>query len=164
MSDSFVTPWTVAHYALLSMGFFLSKNTRVGCCFLLQGIFLTQGSSQPRDQTCVSCIAGRFFTAEPPHGATLDTRAKEICTQLLMLFLTCIKGISNFCLLIVFSTFWELLSSHDVLSCWESQQGTLPSPDRRQLTNPFLILHLGIWILSGMERWKVELTRCVSSA
>ena len=28
-----------------------------------------RGSSQPRDQTyvsCVSCIAGRFFTAEPP--------------------------------------------------------------------------------------------------
>jgi len=23
-------------------------------------------SSQPRDQTLVSCVAGRFFTAEPP--------------------------------------------------------------------------------------------------
>ena len=83
-------------------GIFLSKDTRVGCCFLLQGIVLTQGSSQPRDQTCVSCIAGRFFMAELPHRAILDTRAKEICTQLLMLLLTCIKGISNFCLLIVF--------------------------------------------------------------
>ena len=39
------------------------KNTGVGHHALLQG------SSQPRDQTCVSCdscIAGRFFTAEPP--------------------------------------------------------------------------------------------------
>ena len=30
----------------------------------------TRGSSQPRDQThvfCVSCIAGRFFTTEPPQ-------------------------------------------------------------------------------------------------
>ena len=26
------------------------------------------GSSQPRDWTCVSCIAGRFFTAEPPFS------------------------------------------------------------------------------------------------
>ena len=32
------------------------KNTRVGCHFLLQGIFLT------RDQTWVSYTAGRFFT------------------------------------------------------------------------------------------------------
>ena len=26
----------------------------------------SRGSSQPRDQTQVSCLAGRFFTAEPP--------------------------------------------------------------------------------------------------
>ena len=32
------------------------KNTRAGCHFLLQG------SSQPRDQTCISCLVGRFFT------------------------------------------------------------------------------------------------------
>ena len=38
----FATPWTVAHQAPLSMGF-PSKNTGVGCHFLLQGIFLTQG-------------------------------------------------------------------------------------------------------------------------
>ena len=28
--------------------------------------FLLQGTSWPRDQTCVSCIAGRFFTTESP--------------------------------------------------------------------------------------------------
>ena len=38
-------PWTVAHQASLSMGF-PSKNTGVDCHFLLQGIFLTQGSNQ----------------------------------------------------------------------------------------------------------------------
>ena len=32
------------------------KNTRIGCHALLQG------SSQPRDETWVSCIAGRLFT------------------------------------------------------------------------------------------------------
>ena len=29
-------------------------------------ISFSRGSSQPRDQTQVSCIAGRFFTTEPP--------------------------------------------------------------------------------------------------
>ena len=43
MSDSFASPWTVAPQAPLwhSPG----KNTRVGCHFLLQGIFPTQGSN-----------------------------------------------------------------------------------------------------------------------
>ena len=41
----------------------------MGCCALLQGIFRTQGSNW------VSCIAGGFFTAEPPGkllGLTLE--------------------------------------------------------------------------------------------
>ena len=40
----FVTLWTVACQALLSVGF-PSKCTGVGCHFLLQGIFPTQGSN-----------------------------------------------------------------------------------------------------------------------
>ena len=40
----FVTPWTVAHQAPLSMGF-PGKSTGVGCHFLFQGIFPTQGSN-----------------------------------------------------------------------------------------------------------------------
>ena len=40
--DCFVTPWTVAHQAPLSMDF-LGKNTGIGCHFLLQVIFQTQG-------------------------------------------------------------------------------------------------------------------------
>ena len=47
------TPWTLAHQIPLSMGF-PSKNTGVGCHFLLQG-------SQPKDQTRVSHIGGRRF-------------------------------------------------------------------------------------------------------
>ena len=38
----FAIPWTVAHQAPSSMGF-SRKGTGVGCHFLLQGIFLTQG-------------------------------------------------------------------------------------------------------------------------
>jgi len=30
----------------------------------------SRGSPHPRDQTHVSCIAGRFITAEPPEKAT----------------------------------------------------------------------------------------------
>ena len=37
------TPWTIAHQAPLSMGF-SRQEYRVGCHFLLQGIFPTQGS------------------------------------------------------------------------------------------------------------------------
>ena len=80
------TPWTIAHQALLSMGFFRQEYW-VGCHALLQGIFLTQGfnpcllrllhlqegswppvpSGKPCSSTlCIKyrvfCIAGRFFT------------------------------------------------------------------------------------------------------
>ena len=38
------TPWNVAYQTPLSMDF-PGKSTEVGCQFLLQGIFLTQGSN-----------------------------------------------------------------------------------------------------------------------
>ena len=41
----FVTPWTVACTKLLRPWDFPGKSTGVGCHFLLQGIFLTQGSN-----------------------------------------------------------------------------------------------------------------------
>ena len=46
---------------------FLGTVTALGCHFLLQRIFLTQGSN-----LClhVSCTAGRFFTAVPPGKPT----------------------------------------------------------------------------------------------
>ena len=58
----FVTPWTLAHQAPLSMGL-PRQEYWSGLPFSL-----SRGSSQPRDQThicCVSCITGRFFTTEP---------------------------------------------------------------------------------------------------
>ena len=57
----FVTPWTMAHQAPLSMGFFrqeyYSGNTTA--------ISSSRKSSWPRDQTHVSCTAGGVFTTEP---------------------------------------------------------------------------------------------------
>ena len=49
----FGTPWTITHQAPLSMGF--SQVAMPSCRWY----------SQPRDRTWVSCIAGRFLTAEP---------------------------------------------------------------------------------------------------
>ena len=54
-SDSFVTPWTVAHQAPQSMG------------FPRQPTSFSRGSSWPRDQTRVSCI-GRWILY---HWATI---------------------------------------------------------------------------------------------
>ena len=45
---------------------FLGKKTGVGCHFLLQGIFPTQGSN------CDACLAGGFFTPEPPGEPMKD--------------------------------------------------------------------------------------------
>ena len=40
---TYATPWTEAHQAPLAHGIFSGKNTGVGCYFLLQEIFQTQG-------------------------------------------------------------------------------------------------------------------------
>ena len=56
----FVTPWTVVYQVPPSMG--LSRQE----CWSGLPFPSPRGSSQPRDQTWVSCIAGRFFTTEPP--------------------------------------------------------------------------------------------------
>ena len=58
----FVTPWTVACQAPLSMEFSRQEYWR-GCHFLPQGIFLTQGANLC---LCVSCKVRGFFTTVPP--------------------------------------------------------------------------------------------------
>ena len=37
-------------------------------------ISFSRGSSRPRDRTCISCIAGRFFTTEPPGESKMHGR------------------------------------------------------------------------------------------
>ena len=60
------TPWTAAHQAPLPKGF-SSKNIGVGCHALLQG------TPQPRDGTCIPCLAlsGGFFTTRATWEALL---------------------------------------------------------------------------------------------
>ena len=60
----FVTLWTVAHQAPLSMRF--SRQEYSGCHALFQRIFRTQEYTYV---SWVSCNAGRFFTAELPREA-----------------------------------------------------------------------------------------------
>ena len=55
VTSNSVTQWTAAHQAPLSMEF-SRQEYWVGSHSLLQRVFW------PRDQTQVSCIAGRFFT------------------------------------------------------------------------------------------------------
>ena len=54
--DSFVTPWTAALQAPLSMEILQAR--------ILEWVAMpsSRGSSQPRNQTQVSRMAGRFFT------------------------------------------------------------------------------------------------------
>ena len=72
MSDSFATLWTVACQALLCPWDFPGKTTGMGCPFRLHGIFLTQGSSWPRDGICVCCtgrqILYHWATREAPKN------------------------------------------------------------------------------------------------
>ena len=66
VSDS-VTPQTALCSLLLFPWDFPGKNTGVGCHFLLQGIFPSQGSNSI---SCVSCI-GRWMLLH--HCTTWDT-------------------------------------------------------------------------------------------
>ena len=62
MSDSFATPWTVAHQLLYPQDF-PGKNTGADCHFLLQGIFLTQRLNLS------PALAGGFFTGLSHQGS-----------------------------------------------------------------------------------------------
>ena len=56
----FVTPWTATRQASLSTG---APQARTPGWVAMSS---SRGSSWPRDRTGDSCLAGRFFTTEPP--------------------------------------------------------------------------------------------------
>ena len=77
----FGTPWTIVHQAPLG------KNTGVGCYFLLQGIFPTQGF-EPRSPT----LQADALTSEPPRKPIRFDRhqiALENCCKSSSVFLSC---------------------------------------------------------------------------
>jgi len=63
----FETPWTVAHQGPSVHGIFQAR--------ILEWIAISfsRGSSRPKDQTCFSCIADKFFTAEPSGKPSLPS-------------------------------------------------------------------------------------------
>ena len=68
----FATPWTVAYQVPPSMGF-SRQNTGVGCRFLLQGIFPTQGLNLglPHCRQMLYCLShqGSPLTTGPPGNS-----------------------------------------------------------------------------------------------
>ena len=72
VSILFVTPWTIAHQALLSMGILQAR--------ILDWVAMpsSRGSSRLRDWTQVSCIAGRFFTSWATQGKPKKTGVGSI--------------------------------------------------------------------------------------
>ena len=66
----FATLWTVAHQALLSMGFSRQEYWS-GLPFPASGDFPDLGIKPVSDQTCQSALAGRFFTTVPPTKVIL---------------------------------------------------------------------------------------------
>ena len=100
------------------------KNTGVGCHFLLQGIFLTQG------------LAGRFFTTEPPRKSHL--RGSSSCQ-------VCIPRLQC-------STFSNLENPRDGRAWWAAIYGVAQSRTRltrlssnsNSISYPTLVIELVI--------------------
>ena len=94
----FATLWSVAHKALLYMGF-LGKNTVVGC------MPSSRGSSRPRNWTHISCgswITVGFFTIEPLGkpmynilAANMNSGVSEITLENFQFILWFNKGKKN---------------------------------------------------------------------
>ena len=68
-------PTDLAYQGPLSMGFPARILEWVA-------IFFSSRSSQPKDQTRVSCIAGRFFTNKPPRTPLKESEVSQSCPTL----------------------------------------------------------------------------------
>ena len=140
----FLTPWTVPT-RLLCPWEFSTKNTEVGA------IFSSRGSSRPRNWTwvsCISCIAGEFFTTEPPGKPIMDYIIYDI------LCLTSFTKREYFeCHCIILSVFCSFLWLSYTLSygwttlCWSIHQ------------------LMDIWVVSTLELlWKLLLYVCTDKS
>ena len=76
----FAAPWTVARQDPLSKRFSRQEYW--------SAIFSSRGSFRPRDQTHVSCIAGRFFTAEPSGKTSVNLKLNQKKKKNLWIYLS----------------------------------------------------------------------------
>ena len=83
-------------------------------------ISFTRASSLPRDRTHIPCIAGRFFTTEPPGKPLLHCSGPVFKSRLLYLRIVQISSSlyhTIFCRLPVSSTGASSLFSSDIVAC-----------------------------------------------
>ena len=78
----FVTPWTVAYQAPLSMES-PGKNTGVGCYFFLQGIFPTQGSNPglPNCRQILYHLSSLVAQSVKSLSAMQETQVQSLCEE-----------------------------------------------------------------------------------
>ena len=100
----YATPWTIALQALLSMGFSRQEYCS-GLPFPSPG-----GSSQPRNQTRVSCTASRLFTIWATRGAFITRHIHKWAMFLLWPSCFSLSGASSSYPLLfpssILNTFW----------------------------------------------------------
>ena len=121
----FATPWTVARQALLSMEFSRQNTGMVASPF-------SRRSSWPRDRTCVSFLAGGFFTiwAMREEAQVLLMSNSRIFLPIYLCFPTHFPSNSSSSVLLSFfkSTVWSChfmsLSSHK--KCSVTSHGLYP--------------------------------------
>ena len=104
----FATLWTVACTKLLHPWDFQGKSTGVGCHFLFQGIFPTQGSNPGLSP----CRQTYFLNYKPPNASSL---LQPAITEFLMTFTH-----------LTFLSFSLMFLQISLLLAWESISTTLP--------------------------------------
>ena len=145
MSDLLTTLWTVAHQALLSMGFPRQEHWG-GLPFPSPGHLHNPGikSNSPT-------LVGRFFTTEPP-----GLPRKDIVVQLpscVWLFVTPWTAALQISLSLTIS--WNLPGKNTGMGCHFFLQGTF------QIQR--LNLNLWIWKVPWRKKWKWKWSRSVMS-
>ena len=96
-------------------------------------------SSQPKDRTCVSCIADQFFTAQP-LGKPQETvgffsiRRKYICVYICLFICICVSFIKHHQVLICL---FDLFPSFSQLQKKRGKSAPLPHADILESSHPF---------------------------
>ena len=137
MSDSFATPGTA-----VSPDFSVHVIFR-GRILEWVAISFSGGSSQPRDQTHVSCLAGGFFTTEPPgkpRSISLLFSCSVLSDSLQPHGLEPVRLLCS----------WDSPGKNTGMDCRFLLQGIFPS----QGSNPCLLL--GRWILDHWATWEAQ--------
>ena len=112
----FTTPWTVAHQALLSIGF-SQQGYWSGLPFSPPG-----GLPNPGIKPTSPALAGRFFTIEPPGKPTFITNLSENFTETMNLFFLYIQThsycVSQKVLWVRWWKTWMNFLANRIISSW----------------------------------------------